>query len=84
MDLKALMSKMTPEQKLAHLTQVNVNCVFNESVPNVVTGPATELGLSADDVASIGTVLNFSGAAEMKKAQKRISMQTPIKYRCSL
>lgn len=70
MDLKALISKMTPEQKLAHLTQVNVNCVFNESVPNVVTGPATELGLSADDVASIGTVLNFSGAAEMKKAQK--------------
>lgn len=70
MDLKALVSKMTTEQKLAQLTQVNVNCVLNESGYAEVTGPATELGLSADDVASIGTVLNFSGAEEMKKAQK--------------
>ena len=70
MDLKALISKMTLEQKLAQLTQVNINCVLNKTGGSEITGPATELGLSVCDVASMGSVLNFSGAAEMKIAQK--------------
>ena len=70
MDLKAIISKMTLKQKLAQLTQVNIKCVLNESGGSEITGPAMELGLSAEDVASMGSVLNFSGAGEMIKAQK--------------
>ena len=70
MDLKALISKMTLKQKLAQLTQVNINCVLNKTGGSEITGPAMELGLSAEDVASMGSVLNFSGAGEMIKAQK--------------
>ena len=70
MDLKALLSKMTFEQKLAQITQLNAKCVLANSKAEI-TGPAARLGLDAEAVASVGSILNFRGAEEMIAAQRQ-------------
>ena len=69
MDLKKLLSKMTLEQKLAQLTQVNANCL-TVGASEDITGPEQEVSLTRADVASAGSTLNFENAAEGIRVQK--------------
>ncbi|MBQ7247799.1 MAG: glycoside hydrolase family 3 C-terminal domain-containing protein [Lachnospiraceae bacterium] len=67
MDVNALLKKMTLRQKIGQLTQYNA-ALFTDSEA-AVTGPAKKLGLSPEDLKTVGSVLNFSGPAEMKRIQ---------------
>ncbi len=68
MDLKSLLSKMTLDEKLGQMSQFNTNCLILDSEGGV-TGPAMALSLTPEEIAATGSTLNFTGAAEMKKAQ---------------
>ena len=61
MDIKKLLAKMTLEQKLAQITQFDANCLHLDSKGGV-TGPARNLHLTQEQVASAGSTLNFVGA----------------------
>ena len=67
MDINALLKKMTLRQKIGQLTQYNA-ALFTDSEATV-TGPAKKLGLLPEDLKTVGSVLNFSGPAEMKRIQ---------------
>ena len=60
---------MTLEEKLAQMSQFNTNCLILDSEGGV-TGPAMDLSLTPEEIAATGSTLNFTGAAEMKRAQK--------------
>lgn len=69
MDIKKLLSKMTLEQKLAQISQYNAGCL-HIGASGEVTGPAQELSLKKDEVAAVGSVLNFGGPKEVIEIQK--------------
>ncbi len=77
MDLKALLGKMTIEEKIGQLVQYNAN-LFIESDAEV-TGPLTEMGLTKDDIKNVGSVLNFKNAQEVIEIQNRHLEQDPNK-----
>ena len=68
-DLKQLLSKMTLDEKVGQLVQLNAN-FFTTSVSEV-TGPAQKLGIGEEHLRGIGTSLNFHGADEMIAIQDR-------------
>ncbi len=68
MDVKALLAKMTLEEKLAQMSQFNANCLVKDAEGGV-TGPARSLSLSEEEIAATGSTLNFTGAAEMMRVQ---------------
>ena len=69
MDVKEILSKMTLQQKLAQISQYNAECLYIGS-RGEITGPATELCLSQEDVCSVGATLNFVGAKEAIAIQR--------------
>ncbi len=77
MRAKELLSKMTVEQKLAQMTQVIADYIGAANA--ATTGPRQKLGIEADQLASVGTTLNFSGASEMKKVQAAHLEADPLK-----
>lgn len=78
MDVKALIKKMSLEQKLAQLSQFNAVCLHLDA-GDEVTGPAKELSLTRDQVASTGSVLNFRDATAMIELQKEHLENDPNK-----
>ncbi len=81
MDIKALLAKMTLEEKLAQMSQFNANCLVPDSEGGV-TGPAKTLELTEEEISATGSTLNFVGAAEMKRVQdthlKSDRLQIPL------
>jgi beta-glucosidase len=69
MGVKEILSKMTLQQKLAQISQYNAECLYIGS-RGEITGPATELCLSQEDVCSVGSTLNFVGAKEAIAIQR--------------
>lgn len=69
MNINKLIKQMSLEQKLAQMTQFNTNCLLIDSKGGI-TGPAKDLNLSKDVVASTGSTLNFYSAEEVIKLQK--------------
>lgn len=65
--LHALLQNMKTEEKIGQLTQYNANVFLDSSAD--ITGPRTQLGLIDEDLSRVGSVLNFSSVAEMKKIQ---------------
>ena len=65
--LHALLHNMTIEEKIGQLTQYNANVFLDSSAD--ITGPRMQLGLTDEDLSRVGSVLNFSSVAEMKKMQ---------------
>ena len=78
MDLNRLLQNMTLEQKLAKISQYNANCL-DVSVSGDITGPAQRLDLKKEDIFSVGSVLNFGSANEMRELQKRHLENDPNK-----
>ena len=68
MDLKALVSQMTTKEKLGQLCQFNAK-VFRDTNAKI-TGPMIKYGLSDQDIANMGSVLNFHSVTDMCEIQK--------------
>lgn len=77
-DIHKLLQKMTLEQKLAQLSQYNANCL-HIGASGDVTGPASELNLTSEQVKSVGSVLNFGEANEVIEIQKEHIENDPYK-----
>ena len=69
MDAKKILQSMTLQQKLAQLSQYNAACL-HVGASGEITGPAQELALQKEDIAAVGSTLNFAGAREMLQMQK--------------
>ena len=78
MDLNNLLKNMTLGQKLAQISQYTANCM-DVSVSGDVTGPAQRLDLKKEDIFSVGSVLNFGTATEMRNLQKHHLENDPNK-----
>ena len=66
-DVKKLLSEMTLKEKIGQLVQLNA--VFFGQTEAEITGPAERWKLASKEVYNMGSVLNFHGAAEMKRIQ---------------
>ncbi len=75
MDIQALLAKMSLQQKVGQLVQMNAN-LFQDTQAGI-TGPMQELGLSEEDLAGIGSVLNFQNAREFLQIQQRHMREDP-------
>ncbi|MDO4618414.1 MAG: glycoside hydrolase family 3 N-terminal domain-containing protein [Clostridia bacterium] len=67
-NIKEILSKMTLQEKIGQLAQYNTQLVVQSAAE--ITGADRDLGLTPDEINSIGSVLNFTGAKEMIEAQK--------------
>ena len=68
-DLKAMLSQMTIDEKIGQLIQLNAN-FFGDSAAEI-TGPAQKFGIEPDDIKNIGSALNFHGVEEMIAIQDK-------------
>ena len=68
-DTKALLSKMTLEEKVGQLIQLNAMMVGKTTAG--ITGPMESLGVSEEMLKKVGSTLNFHGFAEMKAIQDK-------------
>lgn len=65
MNIRKLIKQMTTQQKLAQLTQLNA-VYIQAGINDTVTGPKGTLSLTDEQLACIGSVLNFEGAENAK------------------
>lgn len=70
MQTDELLKQMTLREKLAQLSQFDFVCLDTEA-DGTVTGPAAEFSLSEEDVAAVGSVLNFIGVKNMRALQEK-------------
>ncbi len=68
-DIKKILKDMTLEEKIGQLVQYNVQLIVKSTAE--ITGADRDLGLTQDDIKTIGSVLNFANAKEMIAAQKK-------------
>ena len=68
-DIKELLSKMTLEEKVGQLIQLNA--MFIGETTADITGPKEQLGISDSMLTKVGSTLNFHSFAEVKKLQDR-------------
>lgn len=68
-DIKALLSKMTLEEKVGQLIQLNAMMVGSSAAE--ITGPMESLGVSEEMLKKVGSTLNFHGFSEMKAIQDK-------------
>ncbi|MDY0276665.1 MAG: glycoside hydrolase family 3 N-terminal domain-containing protein [Acholeplasma sp.] len=66
----SLLNKMTVEEKLGQLVQI-APFFFVRDLKNELYGPATELGLSLEQIFLTGSVLGIGSPEEMIEVQKR-------------
>ena len=69
MDIKALISKMTLQEKLAQMSQYNAVCILPNS-DGGITGPAQQLSLTQEEINSVGSTLNIKNAEDVINIQK--------------
>lgn len=77
-DLREIISKMTVRQKAAQMTQLNANLLSTDA-DGEITGPAAEMNLTKEDVAAIGSTLNYRGVENMLALQKEHLKADPNK-----
>lgn len=66
-DVKKILEQMTVEEKVGQLIQYNANLFLDTAAD--VTGPMEHLGLTKEQVNSVGSVLNFKTPQEMRAIQ---------------
>ena len=69
MDLQKLIAQMTLSEKVGQLAQYNANVCADTDAE--ITGPRATYGLAAEDIAKIGSVLNFRDVEEMRTLQEQ-------------
>ncbi len=77
-DLREIIAKMTVRQKAAQMTQLNANLLLTDA-DGEITGPAAEMNLTKEDVATIGSTLNYRGANNMISLQREHLKSDPNK-----
>ena len=78
MDIKALISKMTLQEKLAQMSQFNAVCILPDS-DGGITGPAQSLSLTQEEINATGSTLNIKNAEDVIKIQKHHMENDPNK-----
>ena len=73
MDIYALLKSMTLEEKLAQMSQYGTS-VLDSGAADDVTGPARDLGLTAEHIAAAGSTLG-SGTAEQVIAMQKAHLE---------
>lgn len=68
MDIKKLLSKMTTEEKVLQLLQIN-SVFFKDDTGSEATGPRAKFNISEHQVFAAGSLLNFMGASVMIELQ---------------
>ncbi len=68
-DLKKLISKMTLEEKVGQLIQLNAMNLAKSA--SEITGPVQKWGISEERLNMMGSTLNFADAEEMIRIQKK-------------
>lgn len=66
-DVKALLSKMTVEEKVGQLIQVNAMLLGNTTAD--ITGPKQSMGITDSMLQKVGSTLNFHNFEEVKSMQ---------------
>lgn len=77
MDIKKLLHSMTLDEKLGQMLQVHTRWLVKTDAD--LTGPEKSLGIPGEKITMSGSVLSFSGAKEMKAAQKLALERSPSK-----
>ncbi len=72
--LKELLKDMSLKEKIGQLLQLDGSFYDNGTT---VTGPASQMGFSDDDLVLCGSVLNIHGAESVKKIQQRAIEKQP-------
>ncbi len=67
-DIRRILSDMTIDEKIGQLTQYTAEVLGGTG--GAVTGPAADLGLTAEEVNTVGSVLNFKDSVEAIALQK--------------
>ena len=67
--LKELFDSLTLDEKIGQLVQLNGN--FFDSNEKVATGPVAKIGIDQNKIYQTGSILNTSGAKELKQLQDR-------------
>ena len=78
MNIKKIVADMSLRQKLAQLSQYTCDFILKDA-EGMITGPAAAFNLTAEDVASIGTVLGACGAELTNKIQDTHLAEDPHK-----
>lgn len=68
-ELEELLENLTLDEKIGQLVQLNGS--FFDSNEEIVTGPVAKIGINKDKIYQTGSILNTSGAKELKQLQKR-------------
>jgi len=76
-DFQKLLSQMTVEEKIGQLAQYNANLFIKSDAD--ITGPMADLGLTKEDLKTVGSVLNFKSAKEVYEIQKKHLEEDPHK-----
>lgn len=74
--LRELLADMSLEEKAGQMQQLMGN-FYQSDAEGILTGPARELGIGADDIRMAGSVLGTYGADTLKKIQKEYMEQQP-------
>ena len=75
--LEKLLSQMSIHDKIGQLTQYNA-MLFTETSAEI-TGPQQKLGLTDEDLAAVGSILNFASVKEVKAIQDKHLENDPNK-----
>ena len=67
-NINELLKKMTLSEKIGQLLQI-APFLFSDSQTGAITGPMSEMGLSAKEIQLAGSILGISGAKEMIELQ---------------
>ena len=76
-DIKKILENMTIEEKVGQLMQYNANLFLDTAAD--VTGPMTKLGLTKEQINTVGSVLNFKTPIEMRAIQEEHLSNDPNK-----
>ena len=75
--LEKLLSQMSVHDKIGQLTQYNA-MLFTTTTAEI-TGPQQKLGLTDEDLAAVGSILNFASVQEVKDIQDKHLKNDPNK-----
>lgn len=75
--MELILSQMSLHDKIGQLAQYNANLFLDTAA--VITGPDAKLDLSTEDIARVGSVLNFSSVEEVKQIQDEHLKNDPNK-----
>ena len=78
MDVQKLLRQMTLRQKLAQMAQYNASVIM-PGKDGLVTGPANDLNLKKEDIASTGSILGTTGAKALTEIQNEHLIIDPNK-----